>query len=117
MFRTLISFAAAVTLLPVAAPVGAVDLESLAGGQRKTYCIAYVYLGSQVLLQDELIDKAEADRTWIRLAHKIQNRGDNYSYNRDFRNLNRAIRTIVDENPPAEEVLAKDLQCRAYLRL
>ena len=116
MTRTLLA-AAAAALFPVASPALAVDIGSLSYGDQRIYCVAYSFIDLQLRHDNGAVDQASYNREKVRLAQKIQNRGDNTNYAQDFRRLDQAVQQIVAEDPSVGAVSAQAASCRKLLRL
>ncbi len=116
MFKFILPVSA-VILLTCPPGAGAVNLDRMSGQSKRIHCVAYGLIDVRMRRDSGQIDEAAFERERSQLIWKIQNRGDNFNYSSDFRKLNRAIETIVAEQPPIDEFKATAAACRTYLRL
>ncbi len=107
------------TLLAVAmaGPLAAVDIDEMGQAQKKSFCLAYVFLDLETQKANNIIDEEQYKRARIEIAHNVQNKGDNYNYAGDYRRLDAAIQTILEEEPTVGDVAENAAACRTYLRL
>ena len=97
-------------------PAGAVDINSLGPVQQKRYCLADMYLAGAIRHDDGQISDQDFNDIRTDIARRVQNKGENYNYSNDFRRLEAAVNTTVDEGPTRPEVFETAEGCRAILR-
>jgi hypothetical protein len=113
MIRAILPLAA--MLLPTCAI--ALDLESMSVNNRRIACVAYGLIDVQMRFDNGQLDEAVYQRERGQLIWRVQNKGDNYNYARDFRRLNAYANAIIEEQPPPDEFAAQVQACRVLLRL
>ena len=111
------AFAPTVIAAVLAAPAMAIDLDAMSLSQRERYCIAYSFLDLEAQKQAGTIDQASYDHMRNRIVWEVFDKGDNHSYAREQREIDRAVDAILAEQPTYGEVAAQARVCHALLRL
>jgi hypothetical protein len=95
----------------------ALDLATMSANNRRIACVAYGLIDLDMRRLNGRVDEPTYQYERNQLIWKIQNKGDNYNYARDFRRLNTYANEILASQPTPDTFAASVASCRALLRL